>query len=179
MQSTPNPKGVLMSTKTTALAIAASLAAAALVPATSSATATDTGRHAVNADATLVTVKPGVGFSGTMAEGQTFDVKRLSPSGKYAYGRAYGHVNRNVWVQAAKLDPKRTGKATRAGRHSVTKKSTYVYERAGVGFSGTMFEGNTFDVKRLSPSGRWAYGKAFGHVNRHVWIDARDLTPKG
>ena len=167
-----------MSAKTTALAIAASLAAAALLPATSGATATDTGRHIVNADATLVTVKPGVGFSGTMAKGRTFDVRRLSPSGKYAYGRAYGHVNRNVWVEAAKLDPKRAAKATRAGRHTVTKTSTYVYERAGVGFSGTMFERNTFDVKRLSPSGKWAYGKAFGHVNRHVWIDATALAPE-
>jgi hypothetical protein len=66
-------------------------------------------------------------------------------------------------------------KATETGRHQVIVKSTYVYERAGVGFSGKMFKGETFKVKRLSPSGKNAYGMAYGHVNRHVWIKASAL----
>jgi hypothetical protein len=65
--------------------------------------------------------------------------------------------------------------ATHTGRHHVTVDSTYVYERAGGGFSGTLFEGETFKVKRLSPSGKYAYGMAYGHVNRHVWIKASAL----
>jgi hypothetical protein len=65
--------------------------------------------------------------------------------------------------------------ATETGRHRVIVDSTYVYERAGVGFSGTMFNGETFKVKRLSPSGKLAYGLAYGKVNRHVWIKASAL----
>ena len=66
--------------------------------------------------------------------------------------------------------------ATEPGRHHVNVDSTYVYERAGVGFTGTLFEGETFKVKRLSPSGKHAYGMAYGHVNRHVWIKASALS---
>ncbi|MEP6953829.1 MAG: hypothetical protein ABI950_07205 [Solirubrobacteraceae bacterium] len=69
-------------------------------------------------------------------------------------------------------------KASHPGRAHVAVKSTYVYERAGVLFTGTMFKGNTFKVERLSPSGRWAYGMAYGHVNRHAWISAAVLTQK-
>jgi len=68
-------------------------------------------------------------------------------------------------------------KATSPGKHSVTK-TVYVYTQAGKNFTGTMFKKNTFKVERLSPSGRWAYGMAYGHVNRHAWIDASALTVK-
>lgn len=64
---------------------------------------------------------------------------------------------------------------THTGRAHVAVKSTYVYKRAGVGFSGTMFRGQTFNVERLSPSGKNAYGMAYGHINRHVWIKASAL----
>ena len=40
--------------------------------------------------------------------------------------------------------------ATDTGRHRVIVDSTYVYEHAGSGFSGTLFKGQTFKVKRLS-----------------------------
>jgi hypothetical protein len=66
-------------------------------------------------------------------------------------------------------------KATTKGKHTVSPESAYVYKDAGKGWSGTMFEGNTFKVERLSPSGAWAYGMAYGHVNRHVWIKASAL----
>ena len=69
--------------------------------------------------------------------------------------------------------------ATGKGKHEVSVESTYVYEKAGgVRFAGTLFEGETFKVKRISPSGTWAYGMAYGHVNRHVWIKAADLDRK-
>lgn len=61
--------------------------------------------------------------------------------------------------------------ATGPGKYSVTKQ-VYVYLKAGKIFTGTMFKGNTFKVERLSPSGKFAYGMAYGHVNRHAWIDA-------
>jgi hypothetical protein len=65
-------------------------------------------------------------------------------------------------------------KATSPGRYTVTKQSL-VYQRPAKGFTGTLFKGNTFKVERLSPSGRYAYGMAYGHVKRHAWIDARAL----
>ncbi|MGZ4277659.1 MAG: hypothetical protein ACXVFK_13060 [Solirubrobacteraceae bacterium] len=65
-------------------------------------------------------------------------------------------------------------KATHPGKYGVTK-TVYVYEQAGMRFTGTMFKGNTFKVERLSPSGKWAYGMAYGHVNRHAWIAAAAL----
>ena len=62
-------------------------------------------------------------------------------------------------------------KATGPGRYTVTKQA-YVYKKPGRVFTGTMFKGNTFKVERLSPSRKWAYGMAYGHVNRHAWISA-------
>jgi hypothetical protein len=69
-------------------------------------------------------------------------------------------------------------KASHPGQAAVGVKSTYVYEKAGVLFTGTMFKRETFKVERLSPSGKWAYGMAYGHVNRHAWISAAALTQK-
>jgi hypothetical protein len=68
-------------------------------------------------------------------------------------------------------------KATHDGKYTVTKQ-TYVYKQAGKIFDGTLLKGETFKVERLSPSGKWAYGMAYGHVNRHDWIDASLLTKK-
>ncbi|MDQ3607429.1 MAG: hypothetical protein M3459_00785 [Actinomycetota bacterium] len=50
--------------------------------------------------------EPNRGWSGTLTEGQTFKVKRLSPSGKCAYGMTYGQMNRHGWVLAADLERK-------------------------------------------------------------------------
>jgi hypothetical protein len=68
-------------------------------------------------------------------------------------------------------------KATGPGRYTVTKQ-VYVYVKPGTLFTGTMLKGNTFKVERVSKSGRWAYGMAYGHVNRHAWIDAGALRKK-
>jgi hypothetical protein len=70
-------------------------------------------------------------------------------------------------------------KATTTGKHTVNVESAYVYEKAGgVRFAGTMYDGNTFKVKRISPTGKWAYGMAYGHVDRHVWITTSALERK-
>ncbi len=68
-------------------------------------------------------------------------------------------------------------RATHPGRASV-KDTVYVYVRPGMLFTGTMFAKETFRVERLSPSGKWAYGMAYGHVNRHAWISAAALSQK-
>ncbi len=94
-------------TKLTALTATAALAVSAAAPAAGLAKATGPGKHEVSVEDVYVTKKPGKGFTGTLFEGQTFKVKRLSPSGRYAYGMAYGHVNRHGWVLAAALDDAR------------------------------------------------------------------------
>jgi hypothetical protein len=63
-----------------------------------------------------------------------------------------------------------------AGRYTVSVQATYTFHKGPHrGFDGTLFRGETVKVKRLSPSGKWAYGMAYGHVNRHVWVKAADL----
>jgi hypothetical protein len=167
-------------TKLTSLAVAAGIAVSGAMPAVGEARATDTGRHTVTVESVYVYERAGVGFSGTLVEGNTFTVKRLSPSGKWAYGKAYGHVNRHVWVRASALDKasKRGAANARTGRHTVSAESTYLFKEAGKRWDGTLHRDETFDVKRLSPSGKWAYGKAFGHINRHGWVLAKDLNKK-
>ena len=67
-------------------------------------------------------------------------------------------------------------KATGNGRYTVKTASTYTFHKGPhQGIDGTLFKGNTFKVQRLSPSRKWAYGMAYGHVNRHAWVKAADL----
>lgn len=68
-------------------------------------------------------------------------------------------------------------KVDRPGKYSVVKQSP-VYENLARGIAGTMLEGNTFKLERLSASGNWAYGIAYGHVNRHAWIKASVLAER-
>jgi hypothetical protein len=94
--------------KLTALAATAALAVAGIAPATGAAQATGKGKHEVNVESASVYEKAGgVRFAGTLFEGNTFKVKRISPSGTWAYGMAYGHVDRHVWVKTSVLDLKR------------------------------------------------------------------------
>jgi hypothetical protein len=70
-------------------------------------------------------------------------------------------------------------KATGPGKYTVAVDATYTFHKGPhQGFDGTLFRGNTFKVKRISKSGKWAYGMAYGHVNRHAWVRAADLTRK-
>jgi hypothetical protein len=90
----------------TALAATAAVALAGLAPAASLAKATGTGKYTVTKQ-TYVYVKPAMLFTGTMHQGETFKVERVSKSGKYAYGMAYGHVNRHAWISASLLNKKK------------------------------------------------------------------------
>ena len=71
-----------------------------------------------------------------------------------------------------------SAKAERPGKHTVIPKSTYVYVNAGVGFSGTMFKGETSKVTRISKSGKWARGMAYRPRQPTAWITVTDLKLK-
>ena len=60
--------------------------------------------------------------------------------------------------------------ASAAERHTICAQSLYVREQPEGRAIGTLYAGNTFDVERYSPSGGWAYGYAYGHVNDHGWV---------
>lgn len=47
--------------------------------------------------------RPSEGRVGSLRRGQSFKVRRLSPSGKYAYGFAFGRLNRTAWVRTSRL----------------------------------------------------------------------------
>ena len=93
----------MFNTKLAALGLSGAIAAAAIVPATGSATATSAGTYKVKPDKLNVYEQPAKGYEGLLTKGTTFKVKKLSSSGKYAYGMAYGHVNKMGWVTASSL----------------------------------------------------------------------------
>jgi hypothetical protein len=86
-----------------AVALSGAVAAAAIVPATGSATATKSGTYKVTPTKLNVYEQPTKGYEGVLFKGETFVVKKLSKSGKYAYGKANGHVNKMGWVTASSL----------------------------------------------------------------------------
>jgi hypothetical protein len=96
----------MRATRLTALGVTAALAVGGAVPATGMAKASKPGKYTVT-KRTYVFTDPGVHFTGTMFKGQTFKVERVSKTGKNAYGMAYGHVNRHVWIKASALKPKK------------------------------------------------------------------------
>jgi hypothetical protein len=51
--------------------------------------------------------QPSKMYEGLLTKGETFKVEKLSASGKYAYGTAYGHVNKKGWVTASSLEKKK------------------------------------------------------------------------
>jgi hypothetical protein len=55
-------------------------------------------------------------------------------------------------------------------RRTVCAESLYVRETAAGAIIGTLFKGQSINVERYSPSGDWAYGMAYGHVNTHGWV---------
>lgn len=61
------------------------------------------------------------------------------------------------------------------GLHNAKARS-YIYERPGVAFVGTISVSDLFDVTRLSPSGRFAQGYAWADRSRKVWIPSKALS---
>jgi hypothetical protein len=60
-------------------------------------------RVAVGVDRMAVNKRPNEGLLGSLRSPQTFQVRKLSASGKYAYGLAYGDVNEAGWVRTSGL----------------------------------------------------------------------------
>jgi hypothetical protein len=83
------------------LILATTLATTAV--ATPASAAQKTGVREVCAKSTYLTLQPGKNFTGTLTKHQTIRVTRYSPSGKYAYGFARGHINRKGWVKTSAL----------------------------------------------------------------------------
>ncbi|MCP9490771.1 MAG: hypothetical protein MSC31_12990 [Solirubrobacteraceae bacterium MAG38_C4-C5] len=52
----------------------------------------------------LINKRPNEEFIGSLSAGQTFKIRRLSPSGKYAYGFGYGTANKTGWVTTSDLE---------------------------------------------------------------------------
>jgi hypothetical protein len=62
------------------------------------------------------------------------------------------------------------------GMRKVCVQSAYVYVEPARGWQGVLDRGQRFRVRRYSPSGRWAYGRAYGQINRNGWIKARAVN---
>ncbi len=55
-------------------------------------------------------------------------------------------------------------------RRHVCAQDVYLRDApAGVSI-GLLNYGDTFDQEKLSPSGAWAYGMAYGDANKHGWV---------
>jgi len=55
-------------------------------------------------------------------------------------------------------------------RRHVCAQDVYLRDSpAGVSI-GLLNYGDTFDQEKLSPSGEWAYGMAYGNANKHGWV---------
>ena len=60
-------------------------------------------------------------------------------------------------------------------RYSVCAQSLYVREAPGGRADGTLYYGETFDYDHATSDGVWSYGMAYGHVNKHGWVESRYL----
>lgn len=55
-------------------------------------------------------------------------------------------------------------------RLTVCAQDLYVRDAPAGIFIGTLYQGQTMEVTKYSPSGEWAYGFAYGHVNKWGWV---------
>ncbi len=55
-------------------------------------------------------------------------------------------------------------------RLTVCAQDLYVRDSPAGIFIGTLYYGQTMEVTKYSPSGEWAYGFAYGHVNKWGWV---------
>lgn len=117
---------------------------------------------------------------GVLHRNESFVTRKLSDSGTYAYGLAYGHINRVGWVRASGLC--RTGLARRTSdvplvgdRVRVCADEAAVTTDPNQGWQGTLDAGESVRVRDLSASGKYAYGLAYGHINRLGWVHTAAL----
>lgn len=83
--------------RTALVAVGAAAALVTSVAPASAADGTPGQRETVCAQSLAVRTQPLGAWMGTLSHPQTFKVERVS--GDWAYGFAYGHVNRRGWVQ--------------------------------------------------------------------------------
>ena len=55
-------------------------------------------------------------------------------------------------------------------RRTVCATDLYVRDSPQGIFIGTLYKGQTLEVTDYSPSGAWAYGFAYGNVNKWGWV---------
>jgi hypothetical protein len=72
---------------------------AAAAPAQATTNATPGQVESVCANDLAVRSEPGGAWFDYLYRGENFLVHRLSPSGQWVYGHAYGHVHADGWVQ--------------------------------------------------------------------------------
>ena len=65
--------------------------------------------------------------------------------------------------------------AEKPGLREVCAKSTYVKHAPGKVVIGTLFKHQKIDVLRYTSNGKYAYGFAKGHANKHGWVLTTDL----
>jgi len=153
------------------------LAACALVipPATASA---DGLRVRVCADELVSNTSPNQGRDGVLAKGQSFRARKVTRNAKYAYGLAYGHINRLGWVRVDGLcNPKLVSKLVVINRNVfIGRQRLSFYARANRSTKiGALRSGESFTARKLNASGTYAYGFAYGHLNRLGWVSTDEL----
>jgi uncharacterized protein YaiE (UPF0345 family) len=156
-----------------AIATLATLVACVALAAPARALADSGDRVKVCAASLDVTTEPNQDWMGSLDRGETFLVRNHSDSGKYAYGFAYGHINRDGWVETSGLcgDDAHAASPDIVGRRiAVCMGSLDVTTEPNQGWMGSLDRGETFDVRKLSDSGKYAYGLAYGHINRVGWV---------
>lgn len=55
-------------------------------------------------------------------------------------------------------------------RRHVCAQDVYLRDAPAGVMIGLLVYGDTFDQEKLSPSGAWAYGMAYGNANKHGWV---------
>jgi hypothetical protein len=163
----------------TVLPMAAAVALA--IPGTANA---DAERVEVCADRLELNREPNQGRDGELREGQSIALRKLSDSGKYAYGLAYGDINRLGWVRTAGLCDAGVARAS-ADARLVGERVEVCADRVELnrepnhGWDGELRDGQSIAVRKLSDSGKYAYGLAYGDINRLGWVRTASLCGPG
>lgn len=64
-------------------------------------------------------------------------------------------------------------------RRTVRVKQLLTYHDPAKSYTGSLQRGQSFKVSRVSPTGTYAYGFAYGKTNTHAWVRTRDLLKGG
>lgn len=98
----------------------------------------------------------------------------IAPDPRYG-GTAVAKPAANHQPTAASPAAARSGAVTADSRRTVCADSLYVRDSPAGQVIGTLLRGESIDVDEYSPSGQWAHGMAYGHVNTHGWVESAYL----